>query len=106
MDPFDRLYLDKAEENLAAAESEFANRRYNSTANRCYYTCFQAAVYALLSEGIRPPGRAEIWGHDFVQAQFNGMLVNRRKLYPAQLRNTLAQNYALRQIADYKRDQV
>jgi hypothetical protein len=69
-------FLGKAEENLAAAESEFANRRYNSTPNRCYYACFQAAVYALLKEGIRPPNRPEVWGDDFVQAQFNGLLIH------------------------------
>ena len=102
----DRIFLDKAEENLAAAESEFANRRYNSCASRCYYACFQAAVYALVQEGFRPTCRSGRWGHDFVQAEFNGQLVNRRKLYPASLRNTLAQNCSLRETADYKPDHV
>jgi uncharacterized protein (UPF0332 family) len=41
-----QIYLDKAEENLAAAESEFANRRYNSSASRCYYACFVRRVGA------------------------------------------------------------
>lgn len=43
---------------------------------------------------------------DFVQAQFIGQLINRRKLYPADLRQTLIQNYRLREIADYSRDFV
>jgi hypothetical protein len=43
----------------------------------------------------------EVWGHDFVQAQFNGQLINRRKLYPVALRSTLNQNYILREKADY-----
>ncbi len=99
-----QVFLEKAEENLAAAESEFANRRYNSCANRCYYACFQAAIYALRMAGIQPPGRSDRWGHDFVQAQFNGQLIGRRKLYPSSLRNTLAENYALREAADYTTD--
>ena len=46
------------------------------------------------------------WGHDFVQAQFNGQLLNRRKLYPSNLRTTLTQNYILRERADYTTDHV
>jgi uncharacterized protein (UPF0332 family) len=34
------IYLAKAAESLQTAESEFANGRYNSCANRCYYACF------------------------------------------------------------------
>ena len=47
------IYLAKAAESLQTAESEFANGRYNSCANCCYYACLQAAITALLSEGIR-----------------------------------------------------
>jgi uncharacterized protein (UPF0332 family) len=101
-----RVYLEKAEENLAAALSEFANGRYNTCASRCYYACFQAAVYSLLRAGIRPPGRAGDWGHDFVQAQFNGQLIKRRKLYPSSLRDALLQSFALRITADYETDHV
>jgi uncharacterized protein (UPF0332 family) len=98
------IYLDKAEECLAGARSELTQSRYNNCANRCYYACFQAAITALLDASIRPVGAT--WGHDFVQAEFNGQLINRRKLYPAELRNTLEQNYRLRESADYRRDQV
>ena len=56
MDEARRVFLLKAEESLSGAESEFANERYNSCANRCYYACFQAAIAALLTEGIRPAG--------------------------------------------------
>jgi uncharacterized protein (UPF0332 family) len=45
------IYLAKATESLLTAESEFANGRYNSCANRCYYACFQAAIAALIREG-------------------------------------------------------
>ena len=99
-------YFDKAQESLDGAQSEFINGRYNNCANRCYYAAFQAAIFALIRAGITPGGRLEEWGHDFVQAQFIGHLINRRKLYPATLRVTLEQNYRLRQVADYRRDDV
>ena len=47
-------YREKADESLAGAVSEFANGRYNNCANRCYYSCFLAAVHALVTAGIRP----------------------------------------------------
>jgi uncharacterized protein (UPF0332 family) len=40
------IYLEKAEESLAGAESELANGRYNNCANRCYYACFVRRVGA------------------------------------------------------------
>lgn len=83
------------------AESELANGRYNACANRCYYACFQAAVAALLRAGIRPPGSSGEWSHSFVPAQLVGQLINRRKLYPTSLRETLSRNYKLREVADY-----
>ena len=63
------IYLAKSTESLLTAESEYVNGRYNSCANRCYYSCFQAAIVALLREGIRPRGQ---WSHEFVHAQFVG----------------------------------
>jgi uncharacterized protein (UPF0332 family) len=104
MDEARRVFLLKAEESLSGAESEFANDRYNNCANRCYYACFQAAIAALLTEGIQP--RSEQWSHTYVQGQFVGQLVNRRKRYAAGLRDTLARTLILRQTADYEPDQV
>ena len=75
-------FATKAEESLASATSEFANGRYNSCMNRCYYSCFQAAVAALIQAGITPRDPASSWGHAFVQAQLSGVLINRRHLYP------------------------
>ena len=100
------VFLRKAEESLAGAESEFINNRYNNAANRAYYAVFQAAIHALVEAGVQPPGAVEQWGHDFVQARFAGDLVNRRKLYPADLRTTLEQNFRLRVAADYGREYV
>ena len=104
MDEARRVFLLKGEESLSGAESEFANARYNNCANRCYYACFQAAIAALLTEGIQ--SRGEQWSHTFVQGQFVGQLVNRRKRYAASLRDVLARTLILRQTADYEPDQV
>jgi uncharacterized protein (UPF0332 family) len=97
------IYLAKATESLLAAESEFINGRYNSCANRCYYSCFQAAIAALLREGIRPRGQ---WSHEFVQGQFVGVLINQRKRYDSDLRRVLADNQILRDQADYRAELV
>src|SRR5919197_1714662 len=97
------IYLVKATESLQTAESEFANGRYKSCANRCYYACFQAAIAALLREGIRPRGQ---WSHEFVQGQFVGVLLNQRHLYDTGLRRVLADNQSLRDKADYRAELV
>ncbi|MBX3069006.1 MAG: HEPN domain-containing protein [Thermomicrobiales bacterium] len=98
------LYLLKAEECLSGAESEFANRRYQNCANRAYYACYQASVAGLLRAGIRPSGSR--WGHDTVQALFVGELINRRKQYPSNLRDTFERLFLLRQTGDYAADFV
>lgn len=92
------MYLAKARESLAAAESDYREARYNSCANLCYYACFQAAVTALIHEQIRPTGR---WTHKYVLSQFSGQLINRRKRYSGELRQTLPNNLAVRRLADY-----
>jgi uncharacterized protein (UPF0332 family) len=102
-DPAIEVYLRKAEDSVAGAASEYANGRFD---NRAYYACFQAAVAALLREGIRPPGQTARWGHDFVQARFVGDLINRRKLYPATIRDVLFRGMELRQTADYRAERV
>jgi len=94
------LYLAKALESLAGAESEFANQRYNNCANRCYYACFQAAITALIGADIRPP-RVD-WEHDFMRSQFVGLLINRRKLYTTSIRGTLTLTTSARITADYE----
>ena len=105
IDPAD-VFLRKARESLAGAESEAANARYNNCANRCYYACFQAAICALSRAGIRPLRQGAEWGHAFVQAQFAGELISRRKLYASGLREVLSRTMILRKVADYEPNQV
>jgi uncharacterized protein (UPF0332 family) len=101
-----QVFLIKAEESLAGAEDEFTRGRYNNCANRCYYCCFQGAIWALSEARIRPVNSQAGWGHAFVQAQFVGQLINRRKLYPSGLRETLTRLLVLRHVADYATDSV
>jgi hypothetical protein len=60
----------------------------------------QAGIVALKRAGIGPATRQAEWGHGFVQAQFAGELIARRKLYPAILRDTLPRLLELRERAD------
>lgn len=94
-------FLIRAQESLMGAESEFASGRYNNVANRAYYSCFQAAIAALDLAGIKPPGTTNEWSHSFVQSQFNGVLIGRRKRFPPSLQSTLPDGIALRHQADY-----
>lgn len=100
------LFLARAGESLKGAESELANGRFNNCANRSYYACFQAAIAALIRGGVRPASLQSAWGHAFVQAQFNGQLINRRRQFAATLRETLARTLMLRQRADYRAQPV
>jgi hypothetical protein len=63
----------------------------------------QAAIAAILREGIRPRGQ---WSHAFVQAQLVGVLINQRKRYDPELRRVLADNQSLRDLADYRAELV
>jgi uncharacterized protein (UPF0332 family) len=96
-----QAYITKAIESLASAQTDYTAARYNSCANRAYYACFQAAVAALLTAGIRPTSPRGERSHEFVQSQFNGLLINRRKLYPVTLRRVLRDTIEVREKADY-----
>jgi len=97
-------FLIKAQKSLAGAESEFNNGRYNNCANRCYYACFQAAIHALLGKRVRPRGKQGRWEHGFVQSEFADKLINRQKVYPADLSDVLMCTMTSRHIADYSED--
>ncbi len=59
---------------------------------------------ALVEIGVGPSPRDHQWRHDAVQAQFAEQCINRRKLYPSELRDTFERLVRLRQIADYRPD--
>lgn len=99
-------FLAKAAESLAGATSELVNGRYNNVANRAYYAAFQAAIAALDLAGIRAPNEKDYWRHSFVNGQFTGLLINRRKRYPPSLRDTLSVLLRVREQADYRQSPV
>jgi uncharacterized protein (UPF0332 family) len=90
-------FLNKAEENLTAAQICFDNGLYNACANRAYYAALHAAIAALAHRGIR---RDKI-DHGQVQADFSNELINRRKIYPAKLKSYLPDIQFVRNKADY-----
>jgi uncharacterized protein (UPF0332 family) len=92
-------YLRKAEESAAGALSELESERFNNCMNRAYYAVFQAAISALLRNGIWRGDRK--WPHAFVQSEFIAKLINRRRSYPPRLRATLSDLLSLRHRADY-----
>jgi len=107
MDDFEiSVFLAKADENVTSATINFTSGRYNACANRAYYASFQAAIVALMRASIRPAGVTAVWGHGFVQAQFAGQLVNRRKQFRPELRDVLTRLEALREKADYEATNV
>lgn len=93
-------FLAKAEENLDIAIVALERERYNAATNRAYYAAFQAAVAALAAENVKPQGHRI--PHDWLQAQFSGILIHRRKLYPAHFASYLPKMQELRDTADYK----
>jgi len=99
------FFLEKAVESLAGAESEAANGRYNNSASRCYYACFQAAIATLMAVGTRPPGGGTTWDHGYVAAQFDH-LINRRMLYETEHRGGIVRVRDLRLRADYTESPV
>ena len=96
----------KARENLASAQSELASDRFNACANRCYYACFQAAIVALIRASIGSGTSDRSWKHAYVQAQFTGQLINRRKVFSASLSAVLPRLMELRLRADYQTQMI
>jgi uncharacterized protein (UPF0332 family) len=92
-----QTFLEKGVENLDITQVAFDNGAYNAVANHAYYAAFQAAIAALAREGLKKKGHP----HDWVQAQFSGVLIQRRKLYPASLRSHLSDMVKVRDDADY-----
>lgn len=92
-----QAYLDKAQEDLQAAEVCINSQLPNNAARCAYFACYHAAIAALLAAGIR----VKDWDHDQVQAKFNGVLVGKRHLYGQDLRGVLNDLMDLRHAADY-----
>jgi uncharacterized protein (UPF0332 family) len=90
--------LERARESLRAAALCLQEGCANSAASRAYYAMFQAAQVALEHAGL---GR-ERWSHHGLPATFTTELIQRRKIYPASLRDHLVSGLNIRQAADYR----
>lgn len=96
-----RLYLERGVESLDGAASEFVNGRRHNAASRAYYACFQAAIAALIKFGVQATDTKPDLGHNAVQAHFARELIQRRKVFPPELRVTLPELIGIRHAADY-----
>lgn len=103
--PSSGVYLSKALASLAGAELELGNKLFNNAVNRAYYACYQAAVAALVAEGV-DPDLENFWPHDVVHARFAELLVDARRRYPPTLRSTLKAVFDERLKADYEPDVI
>ncbi len=95
-----QIWIDKANENLTAAQLCCDHGLFNACANRLYYAMFHAAIAALLKNGVKLPSKNI--GHDWVQSNFSGLLIHRRKVFPGKFRPYLSDAYWIRTTADYK----
>lgn len=95
-------YLTKATENLQAAEMLFEAGLHNASANRAYYAAFHAAIAVLAKFGISNTDNP----HEWVQAMFAGELIHRKKIFPLYLAGILSDVQRIRNIADYKPENV
>ena len=71
-------FIEKAKENLNAAELLFDNKLYNASANRSYYSAFHAAISALSKEGFE----TERISHEAAQSSYVNLYeLNAKKLF-------------------------
>jgi uncharacterized protein (UPF0332 family) len=93
-------WLDKANENLAAAQLCFDTGHTNACANRLYYAMFHAGIAASVKHGLlKSDARV---GHDWLQSNFSGQLIKHRKIFPAKFKSYLFEALSVRSTADYR----
>jgi uncharacterized protein (UPF0332 family) len=95
-------FFQKSQENLEAAQILFEQKLYNASANRAYYASFQTAVAALASQGVKSDKNSHSW----VQANFNGEFIRKRKICPGRLKSYLPDLLSVRNRADYKSESI
>ncbi len=95
-----QIWIEKANENLASAQSCFEQGYFNACANRMYYAMFHAGMAALVKVGLLNAGKRA--GHEWLQANFSRHLIHQRKIFSAKFRSYLSDAQSVRDIADYK----
>ena len=94
----DHMFIERAQEGLAAAQICLEKNLFHSATSRAYYAMFWAAQAALAAIGIR---RSE-WSHRNLQSTFATELVQRRKRYPNHFGSQFYEIFQLRLDADYR----
>lgn len=95
----DRIFIERAQEGLAAAQLCLEKNLFHSATSRAYYAMFWAAQVALAAIGIR---RSK-WNHPDLRSTFATELVKRRKRYPNNFGLRFNETFMLRIEADYRR---
>ncbi len=94
------IYLNKASENLEAAQLCYRNTHYNTCTSRAYYAMLQAAVAILTAKGFH--SQQKRIDHLRLQSTFANELINRRKILPAKFKSYLPDAQFFRNAADYE----
>ncbi len=97
MKPETREYLEKAEENIRAADMLIAAQFFEIAISRVYYAMFYIAEGLLWEEG------QERSSHKAVQSQYGKLFAKTGKLDP-KFHRLLINGFTKRQAADYVRD--
>jgi uncharacterized protein (UPF0332 family) len=92
------MEIERAETSLRAARLCLERHFLDSAAARAYFAMFQAAIYALESQGVH---RTE-WSHKALHAALADVLIRRRKVLPAVLAGALPSAMEVRHSADYR----
>lgn len=95
-----QIWMDKATENLTAAQLCCDHGLFNACANRLYYAMFHGGIAALIKNGVPLPPKNI--GHGWVQSNFSGQLIHRRKVFAAKYRPYPSDSYWIRVTADYE----
>ena len=93
----DRLFIERAQEGLEAAQICLEKNLFHSATSRAYYAMFWAAQAALATEVKRTD-----WSHPRLQSTFATELVQRRKRYPNHFGSQFYEVFQLRLDADYR----
>jgi len=94
-----QIYVMKAKENLAAAETCLNSGYRNASVSRAYYAMFQAAIALLIHKGIKPPSGS--FGHQWVQSMVSEKFTKRQKIMSREYASYLLEAQEIRNRADY-----
>ncbi len=90
-------FLERAEENLKAAELLFEAELFNASANRAYYSAFQISLVLLWNKGFEPK-----IDHKNVLSLFINEFINKKKIFPSNYKAELYNLQDIRNKADYR----